>query len=334
MALVHLGCPACGGALTMAEGQRIVACQYCGGQSLILVPNAVPRCVIAAQVDMAGARDVAQEILSRTTLPTALRRRGRVQEMTLCYVPFYEFSGIRLGSFRLREQGRRSIPQTEDGADEGDFQPWLLGQPTKEEQTRVIQQDYTKISPACDLPELGVDSIPLQALRQSASPLVFEAYDPVALQSRGIVFAPALAPERFAEEIRSRGRVEGDRTRLVEQRLRIMYYPVWQGRYLFRDRPYEIAVDGVTGSVLRARVPTESRRAVGVAVAVLGASAFGFGRLARHLLLSGSAVATGGSWTIATAGSLFTLVGGATVALLLAWLGWNAFRESADVWIK
>ncbi len=334
MALMHLGCPSCGGALAAAEGQRIVSCQYCGGQSLVLVPGAVPRSAVAAQVDMAGARATAQNLLSRPALPTALRLRGRIQEMTLCYVPFYEFSGTRLGSFRMREQEKRPIRLAEDGAAGKDFPEWRLEPPTAQEETRLIQQSYAKISPACDLPELGVESIPLQALRQSATPLAFEAYDLVALQGRGIVFAPTRTTERFAEDVQWRVPVQNDRTSLVEPRLRIIYYPVWQARYQYRGRPYEIAVDGVTGSVLRARLPAGSRRAAGFVAAALAVCAFGFGRLARQLLLSGSAMGKGAGWTLAATGSVVTLAGGAAVALLLAWIGWNAFRDPGDVWVE
>jgi hypothetical protein len=267
-------------------------------------------------------------------LPTALRMQGRIQEMVLCYVPFYEFGGTRIGSFRMQEQEKRPIRQTEGGADEQNDQQWLLEQPTRQEETRVIEMSYTRISPACDLPELGVGSIPLQKLRQSATPLAFAAYDLVALQSRSIVFAPAHPPERFAEDIQWRVRVQGDRTSLVGRWLRIIYYPVWQARYQYRGRPYEIAVDGVTGSVLRARVPGGSRRAAGVVAAVLAVSALGFGRLARHFFLSGSAVGKGAGWTFAATASLVTLAGGAVLALLLAWVGWNAFRDPGDVWVE
>ncbi len=335
VALTHLGCPSCGGALAAAEGQRIVSCQYCGAQSLVLVPDAVPRSVIAALIDMAGARTAALTLLRRPGLPAALRLQGRIQELILCYVPFYEFSGTRLGSFRLQEQERRLLPQSEDGVEERDFQQWLLEQPAAQEDTRVVEQSFARISPACDLPELGVESIPLQEMRQRGrSPLAFEPFDLVALQGRGIVFAPTRTPERFADDVQLRVRVEGDRTRLVERRLHILYYPVWQARYQYRGRPYEVAVDGVTGSVLRARAPAVGRRAAGLVVAVLTASAFAFGRLARQLVLSGLAIGKGAGCIFGAAGAILMCLLGGGVALSLAWLGWKALRDPGDVWVE
>jgi hypothetical protein len=299
-----------------------------------VIPDAVPRSVVAAQIDMAAARATAQEVLSRPALPAALRTQGRILEMVQCYVPFYELSGTRIGSFHLQEPEKRPIPQTGDGTSEENFQRWLLAQPAMQDETRVIEQSYARISQACDLPELGVESIPLQKLRQGATPLAFEAYDLVALQRRGVVFTPTRTPERFAEDAQWRVRVHGDKTNLVERRLRIIYYPVWQARYQYRGRPYEIAVDGVTGSVLRARVPADARRAAAGGLMVLAVCAFGFGRLARRLLLSGSTLGKSAGWIFGASGGVLAFVGGGAVALLLAWIVWSALHDPGDAWLE
>jgi DNA-directed RNA polymerase subunit RPC12/RpoP len=65
MALLHLGCPACGGALCLAEGERITACRYCGGRCLVLVPDAVPRYAVEASVGRDAAVRIALESLQR-----------------------------------------------------------------------------------------------------------------------------------------------------------------------------------------------------------------------------------------------------------------------------
>jgi hypothetical protein len=106
----------------------------------------------------------------------------------------------------------------------------------------------------------------------------------------------------------------------VEQRLKILYYPVWQARYLFRGRPYEIAVDGVTGKVLRGRGPAEMRPAVELALAGLALSALCFGRPGRQLFMSGLATGGQGGWVFGALGASLALLVGGTVAALLAWL--------------
>jgi hypothetical protein len=322
MSLVHLGCPSCGGTLSLAEGQRVVTCRYCGGESLALIPDAIPRLVVALGISREAALAAAQECLDRPTLPPAVRGRARIPEISLCYVPFYELTGARLGTFLLKEGVKAPPPRTEGGESEQELQRWLLVSPVEREDTRVIQQEYVRVGPGCDLPELGVDRIPLESMRRGARPVALEPYDLVGLQSRATVFAPTKPPIRFAGDAQRRVKVRGDRTGVVEQRLKILYYPIWQARYRYAGRPYEIAVDGVTGKVLRARVPVQLRREAAMASGALALAAFAFGRPARGLLGIGLA---GGAF-----GLLVALAAGGAAALVLARLGWSAARRGGE----
>lgn len=334
MPLTHLGCPSCGGTLSLAEGQRVVACRYCGGESLALIPGAVPRYAVALGVSREAALAAAQKLLARPSLPQALRERARIQEVSLCYVPFYEFTGTRLGTFLLKERVNLPPLPPEEGWQDQDFERWLLEPRKEKEDTRVIQQEFVRIGPGCDLPELGVDRIPLESMRRGATPVALEPYDLVSLQSRASVFAPTKPPARFADDSQRRVKVHGDRTGIVEQRLKILYYPVWQARYKYAGRPYEIAVDGVTGKVLRARAPVQIRQAAGVAMGALALAAFCFGRPARQIIVSGLAIGHVPGWLVGALGTLVGLGLGGAVALLLAWVGWEAFRQGGEVLLE
>ncbi len=331
MPLTHLGCPSCGGTLSLAEGQRVVSCRYCSAESLVLIPGAVPRYVVTLRVPREAARDIAQQFLRRPVLPQAVRQRGRIQDVSLCYVPFYEFTGTRLGTFFLRETVKPRLPVTETEEDGQEFHRWLMQAPTVKEDTRVIQQQFVRIRPACVLPELGVGHIRLEELRHGPSPVPLEPYDLVALQSRAVVFTPTKAPERFAEDSQRRIKVHGDRTAVVEQRLKILHYPVWQARYRHAGRPYEITVDGVTGSILAARSPVKIRRAAAVAVAALAVAALCFSRAARLLLRAGLDPGGASSLGVGTLGMLLGLPVGGAIALFLAWVSWVTFRRGGEM---
>ncbi len=331
MSLVHLGCPSCGGTLSLAEGQRVVACRYCGGESLVQVPGAIPRFAVALGVTRDSARVTAQHFLTGPALPRALRERGRIQDVSLCYVPFYEFTGTRLGTFLLRAGTKPPLPAIEDGAQDQEFQRWLLTPAVAKEDTRVIQQEYVRIGPACDLPELGVEQIRLQDMRRGATSVALEPYDPVALQSRGVVFAPTKPPSRFADESQLRIKVRTDRTGVVEQRLKILYYPVWQARFRHAGRPYEIAVDGVTGTILCARAPVEIRQAAALAMGGLGLAALCFGRLQRQVEVVGTFTGRSLVSVLEGVGSFVGLLVGGTAALLLAWFAWIIFRRPGEI---
>jgi len=328
MGLTHLGCPSCGGTLSLAEGQRVVTCRYCGGEALALIPDTVPRYVVTLGITREAAQAAAQNFLSRPMISSP--NRTRIQDVSLGYVPFYEFTGTRLGTFLLKEEAK-SPPQTEEAEQGQDNQPWALTPRVEKEDTRVIQQEYVRIGPGCDLPELGVQRIQLEEMRRGAAPVALEPFDLVALQSRATVFAPTKPPTGFVEDSQRRIKVRGDRTGIVEQRLKILYYPVWQAQYRHLGRPYDIAVDGVTGRVLRARAPMEIRQAAMIAMAALALAAFCFGRPARQLIRHVFIAGGEHGWVIGALGTLLALALGGAVALFLAWVGWAVFRQRAEV---
>jgi len=331
MPLVHLGCPSCGGTLSLAEGQRVVICRYCGNGSLALIPGAIPRYAITLGISREAALSAAQRFLTRPILPQNLRAHGRIQEISLCYVPFYEFTGARLGTFLLKEGAKAPPPPTEDGEQNRDFQRWLLERRVEKEDTRVIQQEYVRIGPGCDLSELGVDRIRLEGMRRGPTPAPLEPFDLVVLQTRATVFVPTKPPAGFAGDSQWRIKVKGDRTGVVEQRLKVLYYPIWHARYRHAGRPYEITVDGVTGMVLRAKAPVEIRRAAAIALGALALAAFCFGRLAREFFAVGLALGNAPGWVTGALGTLLALGLGGAVALFLAWVGWSVFRQGGEV---
>ncbi len=328
MPLTHLECPGCGGTLSLTEGQRMVACRYCGGKSLALIPGAVPRYTVPLEVTSERAREAATRFLrDSAVIPRPLRERGRIESPTLCYVPFYEISGTRLGAFLLREHEKTPAPVTEGDREQGDFQRWLLQASRETQDTRVVQQEYVRIGPACDLAELGVDRIRLDELRRGAAPVPLEGFDLVELQRRAVVFAPAKSAASLADDTDRRIPVRGERTAVVERQVKLLYYPVWQARFTYQGRPYEIAIDGVRGTILRARLPRELGWAAWLLATLLAVSAVCFGRPARGLILGGMAGGPGGALGGGTAG----LVLGGAAAACLAWIVWTAVRQPGEL---
>jgi hypothetical protein len=168
-------------------------------------------------------------------------------------------------------------------------------------------------------------------MRRGPSTVLLEPYDPVKLQSQAVVFAPTKSPGRFSEDMQRRVKVSGDRTGVVEQRLKLLYYPVWQARYRHAGRGYEVALDGVTGSVLAWRAPAEVRRAAAVAVAALAIAALWIGRPVRQFLRQGLWAHAGPGFVIGAAGTILALTLGALAALFVAWVGWTTFRRGAEM---
>jgi hypothetical protein len=280
VALTNLGCPTCGAALAAAEGDRLVTCRYCQGTALVDVPGALPRYAVSLGVSQEAARAAARQFLEQfRALPIAPSRL----QLTLCYLPFYEFTAFRLGTFLLKQALKPPAPLEEEGSPEA-LDRWLQTPPEVREDTRVVEAPVLQVGPACRLPELGVERIPLESLRESKTPVALEPFDLGALQRRAVVFTPTEPPHRFREAAEWRIPVRSDRTGFVAQRLKLLYYPVWQVQFLQDGTPYQIAVDGVTGRILAAQAPVDLSPGILPAVGLLAGAAFCLGRGAMEIL--------------------------------------------------
>ena len=316
MGLVHLDCPSCGGALSLAEGERIVACRYCRSQNLVEVPGAVPRHVIQPAVDGAAADRVARGCLQRPNVARAARET-RFESVALCYVPFYEATAVRLGTVFVRDRVKPPAPLDETEQSGPGLDQWLQDPGQEREDTKVVEQDVLRIGAACELPELGAERIRLTEQRRAGSTVLLQPFDPVSLHRRAVVFAPTTPTERFLQETTWRVQSQNDATRYVETRLKLLYYPVWQIRYRHRGRTYELAVDGVTGALLRGRAPQAKALAAGAASVGVGLSALGLGRWLRGILGGGGEGPT----------VLLLVVAGAA----FLWLAWRWFAQAGEV---
>ncbi len=316
MSLVHLDCPACGGALSLAEGERIVACRYCRSHSLVDVPGAVPRHVVEPTLDGAAADRVARTSLQRADVARTARGE-RFDSVGLCYVPFYEATAVRLGTVFVRDRVKPLAPLGETEQSGPALDRWLQDPGREREDTKVIEQDVLRIGAACSLPELGVERIRLAEQRRAGATVLLQPFDPVSLHRRAVVFAPTTPAARFLQETTWRVESQNDATRYVETRLKLLYYPIWQIRYRHRGRAYELAVDGVTGVLLRGTAPQAQPLAAGAASIGVGLGALGLGRWLRGLLGRG-----GEGPTI-----LVLTVAGA----VLLWFAWHWFAQEGEV---
>jgi hypothetical protein len=322
VALTHLGCPTCGAALAAAEGQRLVTCRYCRGTALVDVPGALARYTVSLGVSQEGARAAAQQFLEQSGAIRVTRPR---LQLTLCYLPFYEFTAFRLGTFLLKEAVKPPAPLGEESSPEA-LDGWLQTPPVVREDTRVVEASVLRVGPACRLPALGVERIPLESLRQSKTPVALEPFDLGTLQRRAVVFTPTEPPHRFREDAEWRIPVRSDRTGFVAQRLKLLYYPVWQAQFVHAGNPFQIAVDGVTGRILAAQAPVDLSPGIVPAVGLLAAAAFCLGRGVMEILRAMARTSAHAGLPLPPALMLLGLV--------LAGVGWMAlasFRSRGEL---
>jgi len=235
-------CPSCGGSLDLKEGMKVFNCQYCGtllkarGDAGILkyyVPkklkrdDAIKRTFNWLEEGISKAKD--------------LKSQAKVEDAFLVYIPFW----------RLR----------------ADVVGWVFGQKKQTSNNRTtyvdkevkIQNSFDTTVAACDTAELGVKKVNLAG--DEIKPVNFEE-----LQLDGMLFnivsSEKEITEKTFENFKAQARAMGNLDRItfakydmVRDSVSIVYYPLWVVRYNYKNRTYQVVIDGEDGSVTYGKAP-------------------------------------------------------------------------------
>ncbi|HCB50403.1 MAG TPA: hypothetical protein DEP47_13005 [Chloroflexi bacterium] len=141
---------------------------------------------------------------------------------------------------------------------------WLFGRvksgddSTKPVEVEVMEEMEWNDA-ATDVSEFGVH-------RVTVSHQDLEPYDAESLYAEGMVFEPVESRSEALDEAKlhfiHRGRSKRslnqkyfEKFHILRQRLSLVYYPLWVARYRYRNRSYQVVVDGVEGKVLYGKAP-------------------------------------------------------------------------------
>jgi hypothetical protein len=233
-----LNCPSCGGVVPVPEGLRIVQCPFCDQHALVQGERGVQRWQVSRQVSREGAVKSAERFFTGLKKATDLKRRARVSEVFLVYLPYWRVSAFVAG--------------------------WMFGRvrsgedKTKPVEVEIMEEMHWNDA-AVDVSEFGVH-------RVSVSRQALEPYHPDRLHAEGMVFEPsesrtdalAEAEAHFVDRGRGKRRLKRkffEKFHLLRTRLGLVYYPLWVARYEYRQRNYQVVVDGVRGEVLYGKAP-------------------------------------------------------------------------------
>ena len=255
-----LSCPRCGGMVPIPEGQVIVHCPFCEQRSLVRGERGLRRYQVPRRVPREQAVSALQRFLtSHGAIARDALKRSEVSESMPVYLPFW-VSWARTLGWVFGQKRERSGEHTS----------------YKAREVRVVQ-DMNWTGAACDVGEFGVTSIPL-----GEQPL--EAFDAGALHDSDLVFEPvgsasdarAAADADFSQRLeRAAGldRIAQVFSRFVRRRSGLVYYPLWVLRFIYRQRSFQVVVDGYSGQVLYGKAPgnTLYRAAMLVGGMALGA---------------------------------------------------------------
>jgi DNA-directed RNA polymerase subunit RPC12/RpoP len=298
---VGLNCPACGGAISVSEGEDTVPCQYCGSMLFIEGDKGVSTIAFTNKVARQNAVAAAQAWWARGLKARDLRKVGKVTEVYPIYLPFWRTLTRVAGWVCGYEERRRT---DKDGHVTVERIPKEV----------MVLQDYNFSEIACDPGDLGIRT--LRNFTGDTNFADFEmipTFEATTSKDDAVVHAKndALSRARSSAKV---PHVTFERLHVLPKRLSMVYYPVWVVRYNYRDRMYMTSVDGVTGQVMSGRAPGDP---LFQSLAVTGGTSLGGIAAAAGLIFSN--------------GSAEIALGGLAVGVAILYVTYRFFRHGSEI---
>lgn len=239
---VGLNCPACGGAISIQEGDDTVNCKYCDSTLYIEGDQGVQTIAVKNKVERDQVIASAQKWWRKGLKARDLKTKGSVTECYPIYLPFWSI-GTRVAGWVCGYEERTTRDSKGNTRTERIY---------KEE---MVLRDIGFSEIACDPGDLGIRS-----LRNFAGESSFEDFEMIptfeSTTSRDAAIdrakADAIAKGRAGARV---PHITFERLHVLLKRTSMIYHPVWVVRYTYHGRMYMLTVDGVTAQVLSGRAP-------------------------------------------------------------------------------
>ncbi len=245
-----LTCPACAHTVPVPEGARLVTCPSCQQRLFVQGERGVRRWQLRRLITRDQAQQTVVNFFSGMNKAADLKRKAEIKEVFLAYLPFWRVlayvAGWRLGRVRRDKDS------------------------TKPVEVEVLEEMQWNDA-AVDVSEFGVNQVPITGQH-------FEPFDQDRLSAEGMVFEVAESPTDavaeadtyFRQVARGKKRLSStylEKLYLLRQRLSVVYYPLWVARYEYRNRSYQVVIDGVKNKVLYGKAPGNILYRAGMLVA-------------------------------------------------------------------
>jgi DNA-directed RNA polymerase subunit RPC12/RpoP len=239
--ITGLACPNCAGTLSVNEGQRIVRCPYCNARSLVRGERGLERYQVVRRINAETAAGSVRGFWRGFNRAMDLARRAHISELFLVYLPYWRAQAMLAGWIF----GQKKVGSGKDSR----YEP--------REVQLMEQVDWT--GAAGDVAEFGVTRVDLAGTE-------FSVFDPDGMHEEAMVFEPTgsqtAARDSAEKEWRSQAQKKSGLDnigqvllRFLRESLALVYYPLWVARYTYKQRAYQVVVDGFTGRVLYGKAP-------------------------------------------------------------------------------
>lgn len=308
-----LMCPGCGGSVEIKEGNNVLKCPYCGTSLMVMGDEGVLRYYVKSNTDRERAKAEAVQWFGKFDKDRKLKKEAQFIDVFLIHIPFWRSMGRVCGWVF----GNMIHHETHE-----DSKGRMHTTTTREPVERMVMEEYLWNRAACDVSEFGVEEVDASGISGNLEPFDFHA-----VEKQGMVFEPThsktdavkASEEWMLQKARESVRVDEvlfQKMYALDKKLSIVYYPLWVLRYKFRERSYQVVIDGKSGRLLYGRAPGSTLYRVGVFVGSL---------MIGNLILTTSLNAFSGS-----DGSEI-LIGAAIAGAALILFGFFKFRYGGEV---
>ena len=301
-----LTCPNCAGVVPIPEGTRVVTCPFCARRSYVQGERGVRRWQVSNQTSRQQAMNSVTGFFSGMNKAFNLKKEAEIKELFLVYLPYWRVSAFVAG--------------------------WIFGRvKSGKDSTKPIEVEVMEEmewnDAATDVSEFGVH-------RASISDSILEPYDAEELHAEGMVFEPVESRSEALDEARRHFVYRGhqkktlkqvffDKFHILRKKFSLVYYPLWVARYEYKNRSYQVVVDGVRGNVLYGKAPGNTFYRAAMLISGMAVGNF--------ILVNGTIIAGRIMAESPDDDSLFLLLLPIGVGLALIVAGYRKFRYGEEV---
>ncbi len=298
---ISLNCPMCGGALSLAEGDRMTSCPYCSAMLAIEGDDGVNKLTYKNNLDRDKAIGISRSWMGGGFKARDLKQKAEITECYPIYAPFWKLRARAAGwvcGYREERRDKNTV---------------------RVPMEKMVMADFDWNEIACDIGDIGVERLGsidgVATLHDEGSIPTFEVTtspDDAATKGKASVQEAA---------IRSAGVPHKTfvKMHIFPQGLTLIFYPIWIVRYKYLNRMYFCAIDGITGKVLAGRAPGDTLlRTVAMTLGMFaGGYGSAIGLIAMDYIHGNGALAIGGGIII--------------VCLLIALTSYRFYRYGSEV---